>query len=117
MPALTNGLRMGGEHDTLLVLCESAEERLLGICIEERELPSELWTLAVSVIDSDIDSELELVEMSDSGVEYWTLLLSPWKGVAEGVELCSGDVLELLVEPYDVDGNILVLSIVLGLKE
>lgn len=106
------------EHDTLLVLCESRGETTGdGEAIEERELPSKLWTLAVSVLKSYsgyLDSELQLVRWQTAELNAKTLLLSPWKGAGEQVELCSE--MESLGEPYDEDGNILSLSIALRLK-
>lgn len=103
-----------------LVLCEFRGETTGdGEDIEERELPSELHTLALSVVESDgrsLVSELKPVEVVDIGVECLMLLLSPWKGAGEGVELCSDDVPDSLVEPYDADGNILAILIALGLK-
>ena len=88
----------------------------------DKELPSEVQSLALSVVEPDdgqLESELEPLEMADSGVKCRILLLSPQTGTGAGedVELCSDeDVLESLAEPYDADGNILAVSIAPGLK-
>ena len=75
-PALTNGLRVGVEHDVPLLFCESRGETTGdGETAEGRELTSEPLAPALSIDELELGSEL--LDVANSGDTLLVLKLSP----------------------------------------